>query len=374
MPKPTTPGVYVEEVPSGIRPFEGVSTTTAAILGPVDGNPAPALVTSRHEAAALAGLPTPDGPFLPWAAEGFFLNGGTRLVIVPTDFGEDSLGSALAYLAGRTDVSLLLAPDTLNSAVVQGEAARQAIEGRLVAHAAEQRDKMVLLALPRTVSSVNDPSVAGLPSSGFAACWHPWLTAGGAHSRTMAPTGHVAGIIVRNDVHRGVHKPPANESVHGLASGPLVPSFSTIQQAPFNEAGINLIRDFRAQRRGIRVWGARTRSADPEWRHIAVRRLMIMIEQSLARGLQWAVFEPNDEPLWAKLRASAEAFLQTLWLGGALAGDKPSRAFFVRCDRTTMTEADIAAGRVILLVGVAVVKPAEFLIIRLALATGDVNA
>jgi phage tail sheath protein FI len=281
---------------------------------------------------------------------------------------------ALAHLADRADIALLLAPDTLNRAVVQGAAAQQAIEDRLVAHAAERRDKLVLLALPQTVSSVNDPSVAGLPSSGFAACWHPWLTAAGPQPRTLPPTGHVAGIIVRTDMERGVHKAPANETVRGLTSAPLVPGFSTLEQAHFNEAGINLIRDFRAQRRGIRVWGARTRSADPEWRYIPVRRLTIMIEQSLARGLQWAVFEPNDEPLWARLRASAEGFLQTLWQGGAMVGDTPSRAFFVRCDRSTMTEADLAAGRAVLLVGVAAVKPAEFLIVRLALMTGDANA
>jgi phage tail sheath protein FI len=375
MRKPTTPGVYVQELPSGFRRIEGVSTSTAAILGPVDGDPPPTLVTSPWEARALVGVPTPNGPYLPWAAQAFLLNGGHRLVIISTDFSETSLGAALDHLAGQDGISLLLAPDTVNRTVVRSETARQQIERRLVTHATERRDKLVLLALPQDVSRADHPAVAALPASDFAACWHPWLPAALAEKpRTVPPTGFIAGVIARSDTQRGAHKGPANEPVIGLAAGPLMPGFTTAQQAAFPTAGINLIRDFRPQGRGVRVWGARTRSGDPEWRYIAVRRLAIMVEQALSQGLRWVVFEPNDEPLWAQMRASAGDFLLGMWRGGLLVGDRPERAFFVRCDRTTMTNSDVAAGRVVILVGIAAVRPAEFVTIRLALATGDANA
>jgi uncharacterized protein len=375
MPKPTTPGVYVQEIPSGARAVTPVETGTAAILGPVPGNPAPALVSSAGELAAMVGQPQPDGPFLPWAAEGFFANGGRRLLVVPTDFAPDSFGTALAHLAARSDIALLLAPDLLNPSVVPGISARKPIEARLVAHATEQRDKLLLLALPQSVSSATDPAVTDGPQSAFAACWHPWITARpGRMSRSIPPTGHIAGLIARTDQELGVHKAPANQIVRGLGEPPLAIAVSTARQEPFTTAGINLIRDLRAQNRGVRAWGARTLSADPDWRYINVRRLAILVERSLARGLAWAVFEPDDEPLWARLRASAEDFLFGLWRQGALAGDKPERAFFVRCDRTTMTEADIGAGRIVLLVGLAPLRPAEFLIIRLALTAGAPDA
>ncbi len=132
---------------------------------------------------------------------------------------------------------------------------------------------------------------------------------------------------------------------------------------------INVIRDFRPNNRGIRIWGARVITSDPDHKYLNVRRLLIFIERSIELGLQWVVFEPNAEPLWARVRQTIRDFLTVVWRNGALEGTRPEEAFFVRCDRTTMTQTDIDNGRLIVLVGVAPVKPAEFVIVRIGLWT-----
>jgi phage tail sheath protein FI len=135
-----------------------------------------------------------------------------------------------------------------------------------------------------------------------------------------------------------------------------------------------VIRDFRAHRRDIRVWGARTMSSDGQWRYINVRRLFIFVEESIDKGTQWVVFEPNDEPTWSAVRRSITAFLTTVWRNGALMGATADEAFFVKCDRTTMTQDDIDNGRLICLIGIAPVRPAEFVIFRISQKTIEANA
>ena len=137
---------------------------------------------------------------------------------------------------------------------------------------------------------------------------------------------------------------------------------------------INVIRDFRPDNRAIRVWGARVVTSDPDFKYVNVRRLMIFIEKSVDRGLQWVVFEPNAEPLWARVKRTIGNFLTQVWRDGALEGTTPEQAFFVICDRTTMTQADIDNGRLIVVVGIAPVKPAEFVIIRIGLKTAESEA
>jgi hypothetical protein len=136
---------------------------------------------------------------------------------------------------------------------------------------------------------------------------------------------------------------------------------------------INVIRDFRNMSRGIRVYGGRVITSDSDWKYVNVRRLLIFIEASLDQGLQWVVFEPNAEPLWARVKRSVSNFLTLVWRNGALEGTKPEEAFFVKCDRTTMTQTDIDEGRLICLVGVAPVKPAEFVIVRIGLWTASAD-
>jgi uncharacterized protein len=181
----------------------------------------------------------------------------------------------------------------------------------------------------------------------------------------VPPSGHIAGIYARTDIERGVHKAPANETLRGITG--LEAKLNKEEQDILNPAplNINVLRDFRSASRGYRVWGARVITGDPDWKYVNVRRLFIYLEESIDQGTQWVVFEPNDEPLWARVRRTVTAFLTNVWRDGALQGQTPEEAFFVRCDRTTMSQNDIDNGRLVVLVGVAPVKPAEFVIFRI---------
>jgi hypothetical protein len=211
----------------------------------------------------------------------------------------------------------------------------------------------------------------------YAALYYPWLSIPEPFSETLSvvrdyaipPAGHVLGVYARTDIDRGVHKAPANEVVRGITG--LRRKVNKEQQDILNPypVNINVIRDFRDNNRGIRVYGGRVITSDPDWKYVNVRRLIIFIEASIERGLQWVVFEPNAEPLWARVRRVITNFLTVVWRNGALEGIKPEEAFFVKCDRTTMTQAEIDNGQLIVLVGVAPVKPAEFVIVRIGLWT-----
>ncbi len=184
---------------------------------------------------------------------------------------------------------------------------------------------------------------------------------------TVHPGGHVAGAIVKTDLARGVWKAPADVPLVGVVG--LERTVTEAQQAPLNERGVNVIRDFPG--RGIRIWGARTTSPGSDWKYLNVRRYLIYLEQSMQRGLQWAVFEPNGDLLWANVRQTVEDFLLNEWSVGALLGDKPEKAYFVRCDRSTITQNDLDNGRLVCLVGVAPLKPAEFVIFQISVVVAD---
>jgi phage tail sheath protein FI len=209
--------------------------------------------------------------------------------------------------------------------------------------------------------------------SKYAALYYPWLRLRNPYPGNPAlpgdvsipPGGHVLGIYARSDVTRGVHKAPANEviaGIRGLQRKLTKGEHDILNPSPVN---INVLRDFREQFRGNRVWGARVITSDAEWKYVNVRRLFIYIERSLELGLQWVVFEPNDYDLWARVRRSISDFLTAVWRSGGLMGKTAEEAYFVRCDRTTMTQADIDNGRLIVVIGIAPVKPAEFVIIRI---------
>jgi phage tail sheath protein FI len=209
----------------------------------------------------------------------------------------------------------------------------------------------------------------------YSAFYYPWIRVYDPISRSkplIPPTGHVAGIFARTDIERGVHKAPANEVVRGALD--LEFPVTTTMQDILNPRGVNCIRDFRPDRRGIRLWGARTMSSDGEWKYVNVRRLFLFLEESIDEGTQWVVFEPNDEPLWARVRRTIENFLIRVWRNGALMGTTQDEAFFVKCDRTTMTQDDIDNGRLICLIGIAPVKPAEFVIFRFFQKTADAES
>jgi len=200
--------------------------------------------------------------------------------------------------------------------------------------------------------------------SSYAALYHPWLEVFDPLARKstyMPPSGAVAGIYARSDIERGVHKAPANEVVRGCTG--LSCLYNEGEQDVLNPKGVNLIRSFTG--RGIRVWGARTASSNPLWKYVNVRRLFIYVEESIKANTNWVVFEPNSEALWGRVKRTIELFLSSLWRSGALAGTSPSEAYFVEIGRSTMTQDDIDNGRLICNIGIAPVKPAEFVIFRI---------
>ncbi|MFD1686066.1 phage tail sheath C-terminal domain-containing protein [Halobellus litoreus] len=240
------------------------------------------------------------------------------------------------------------------------------LSGKVVTHCTGMGDRVAILNSPPSP----DPPGALQPTerSDFAAFYYPWLTVG--HPETgrdqdVPPGGHVAGIYARSDQEQGVHKAPANEQVRGIRG--LQKTVSKGDQASLNPRGVNCIRTFRG--RGTRVWGARTTSSDPAWKYVNVRRLFLFVEESIDEGTQWVVFEPNDEQLWARVRQTIRNFLTSVWQDGALMGTTPEQAFYVKCDRSTMTQNDIDNGRLICEIGIAPVKPAEFVIFRISQKT-----
>jgi Bacteriophage tail sheath protein len=188
---------------------------------------------------------------------------------------------------------------------------------------------------------------------------------------SVPPSGHMAGIYARTDTERGVHKAPANVDIRNILD--LEMKINKREQEVLNPKNINVLRDFTADGRGRRVWGARCITSDTQWKYVPVRRLFIFVEASLDRGTQWVVFEPNSYPLWARVTQSITNFLTSVWRDGALMGTKPEEAFFVKCDRSTMSQDDIDNGRLIVLVGIAAVKPAEFVIIRISQFTAGAS-
>lgn len=215
------------------------------------------------------------------------------------------------------------------------------------------------------IASVDDLEPRNISDSRNAAFYYPWIEISDPQTgerKKVPPSGHVAGVYARTDIERGVFKSPANETVLGAIG--LEYEVNDDAQAILKPRGVNVIRHFPG--RGIIVWGARTLASEKVWRYVPVRRLCMFLEESIYNGTQWAVFEPNDEPLWLKLRQSIEPFLLTQWRAGALCGARPEEAFFVKVDSTTMTQDDIANGRLFIIVGVAPVRPAEFVILRIA--------
>ena len=208
--------------------------------------------------------------------------------------------------------------------------------------------------------------------SKFAALYYPWikvLDPVSGTNRFIPPSGHIAGVWARNDNERGVHKAPANEVIRGAVE--LQTQLTRAEQETLNPIGVNAIRSFPG--RGVRVWGARTLSSDPAWRYVNVRRLFNYLEKSILSATQFAVFEPNDPALWGKLSRSISSFLIGEWRKGALFGRTPDEAFFVKCDDETNPADVIDSGQVVCQIGVAPVKPAEFVVFQLSQFSGGTS-
>ena len=399
MPTYQTPGIYIEEIPAGSRPIESVGTATAGFCGiapKTDAHLDKALAVNSwsqfvREFAAEDSQSTP----LSQAVFGFFQNGGGRCYIVNVGrdgslLGDGKRRKGLGLLEEIDEVAIVAAPGFVDVGS----------HNALLDHCELMQDRFAILDSPESVANIDllkkvatagvtrprrpatEEGAAETPVTesgadsggsrprnsdrGFGAFYFPWIVVNDPFSPkenvAVPPSGHIAGIYARTDGTRGVHKAPANETVRGALD--LTYRVTQVEQGELNTMGVNCMRFFPTQ--GIRVWGARTLAdSSSEWRYLNVRRLFNMIEESIARGTRWVVFEPNDITLWKSIRRDITAFLTLQWRQGALQGATPEEAFFVQCDEETNPQEVIDAGQVITVIGIAPVKPAEFVIFRI---------
>jgi hypothetical protein len=345
-------------------PIPLLDTGAAGFVGQAERGPVgePVLVTSLADFADRFGLDSSGlaNPHLAPSVAGFFANGGERLWVVRTATADpfDLIDTGLAALRAVDEVAMVAIPGA-TSLVVQTA---------LIAHARDAGDRLAILdpATLDDLEAIQQQRASLLAAEGHAALYFPWLEAEPLGEPLLVPpSGFVAGVYARND------PPEAPVGQLALATG-VSYAVSDAEQAVLNPLGINAIRQFTAGE--VRVWGARTLASDPEWIYVPVRRTALNLEESIDEGTEWAVFEPNDETLWAQLRADVGDFLLARWQQGWFQGATPDDAYFVRCDLTTMTQDDIDAGRTVVLVGFAPLRPAEFVILRIVHERGAVGA
>jgi hypothetical protein len=395
MPQYLAPGVYVEEVPSAIKPIAGVGTSTAGFIGAVADDVSMPLKPGRtgkksdgsvepadFYPVAAAGTPTlvdgwetfrntfgdiqPGNLTLAHAVYGFFNNGGSRCWITRVPAEEEGIPipdktftDALEGFAAIDEIALVAIPGAVSDAV----------QGAILDHCENEylKDRFAILDGRRTTTLTKAAIQGGARDSSYGAIYYPWIDVGlkddDGNALYQPPSGHIAGVYARVDSERGVHKAPANEVIRGaLGVETLV---SKAGQAGLNPDDINVIRKFDGN---ITIWGAHTLAGkeNAEWRYISSRRLFNYLRESIDEGTQWVVFEPNADELWSKIRRNVGAFLTTVWASGALFGATPEQAFYVRCDETTNPSAVRELGQVVIEIGVALVKPAEFVIFRIS--------
>ena len=314
------------------------------------------------------------------AVNGFYDNGGGKAYVYLMGTGD--LDASASARTRRTSSGCTPSTTAMTSPSTWRPALQPVHQKEVLEHCEVRKDRFAVLDGP--IVSQGDMDIPA-SNKGFGAMYVPWVKitkpswfVGSAqepevtgmmrrkliktskNEMYVAPSGHVAGVFARVDGERGVHKAPANELLLGITG--LSQNINRLEQGQYNDRGINVVRIFKD--RGIRVWGARTLAtkSDPQWRYVNVRRLFIMIEQSIMQGMQWAVFEPNDEFLWGKLTRDVRAYLLRVWRAGALFGRTPEEAFYVKCDSETNPRYLIDAGQVNVQIGICPVKPAEFVV------------
>lgn len=308
------------------------------------------------------------------AAGGYQLAGGeitTKAVSLKDYQGSTSDRTGISGLEPLDDVTMIAVPDLMSS-YLAGEIdlkGVQAVQQAVIDYCENVRYCFAILDAPPNLmpQEVKSWRLTANYDSTRAAVYYPWIeiadmTGNNGRTRKVPPSGHIAGIYARTDETRGVHKAPANEVVRGTLG--LEVMVTKGEHDLLNPIGVNVIRSFPG--RGIRVWGARTLSSDPSWRYINVRRLFNFIEESIERGTQWVVFEPNDQDLWARVTRDVSSFLKLVWRSGALFGTSPDQAFYVKCDAETNPPEVRDVGQLIVEIGLAPVKPAEFVIFRVS--------
>lgn len=407
------PGIYVKEEPGGARPIGAVGTSTAGFVGTAPDpkahvGKAVAVNNWTEFVTQFAAAEQATGTPLSRAVWGFFANGGGRCYIVNHPEGEALEGGGRQ----RSGLQLLEAVDEIAIVAAPGYTGVQNYEA-LLTHCERAEDRVAILDGPLKVGSITElTEVATLSSDGpadagsvagslqeegespppakpkprgegaayrprqssYGAFYWPWIDIYDPLSRTQVttpPSGHLAGVWARVDSTRGVHKAPANEPINGALD--LSYLVTRQEQEVLNPKGVNCIRKFGTE--GIRVWGARTLAAEAdEFRYLNVRRLFLMLKESIAEGTMWIVFEPNEYKLWTSIRTVIGEFLTRVWRDGALFGRTPEEAFFVKCDEETNPSDVRDAGQVVALVGVAPVKPAEFVVFKISQWAGGARA
>ncbi|MEY6433355.1 phage tail sheath C-terminal domain-containing protein [Thioalkalicoccus limnaeus] len=394
---PSTPGVYVIEVPGGPRPIGGVGTSTAAFLGV-----APSRTRNLNEPVACHNWSQFVRTFvqegdkatdLARAVFGFFVNGGTRCYVVNVGEGNSIAGdtkrrTGLACLEPIDEIAIVAAPGYTDSGSYD----------QLLSHCEALGDRVAVLdaplkvddtdrlkemsqnQAPPTVEADGEPSPRSRPrsglrprdsDSGYGAFYFPWIRTHepaefGRGIVAAPPSGHVAGIYARVDATRGVHKAPANELVRGAIG--LEYAVTHAEQAELNRKGVNCIRTIA---NGIRVWGARTLAPEAsESRYINVRRLLNFIKESIREGTNWTVFEPNDAMLRQSVVRDVSNFLRMQWRTGALVGSRAEEAFFVKCDAENNPPEAVDNGQLIIDIGLCPSKPAEFVVFQVTQWSG----
>ena len=404
-----SPGVYIEEVDRGSKPIEAVGTSTAAFIGESSVGPTneAVLITNWAQYTRTFGDFT-HSTNLAHALYGFFNNGGSKAFVcnvsartmtaeqaakesekkeaeakkgpevkpsgAPAPAAPATTAANPALYIGKDEgpgrrtglnvfndipeISLVCAPGQSDSA----------IQDAVISHCENNKYRFAIL---DSAEELGKDGIAKMPKprdSQYAAVYFPWIQVYDPEKGNIfvPPSGHMAGIYARSDTERGVHKAPANEVVRGALE--VATPITKGEQDTLNPIGVNCIRAFAG--RGVRVWGARTLSSDPAWRYVNVRRLFNFVEKSIERGTQWVVFEPNDPDLWARVRRDVGAFLTGVWRSGALFGLNSEEAFFVKCD-AELNPPDVRdRGQLVIEIGMAPVKPAEFVIFRLSQIAG----
>ena len=409
MPQYLSPGVYVEYVPPASLPITGVATSVAGFIGVVandvempaqpgqfqprtdengdpvvdeDGKPVldpipyelapagePILITSWEQFKTKFGefkAGNTGNKILAHAVYGFFFNGGSRCYVLRVATATDIVNPA-------EELEKFEAVDEITIVAIPG-AISQAQHTAIIAHCVKMEDRVAVLdgdqtQAPGSVSGIRP--VGRSQQASYAAIYYPWIKVFDPVSEApdiVPPSGHIAGIYARNDATRGVYKAPANEGIVNAldVSRPI----SKAQQDGLNPEGINVIRSFKGT---IKVWGARTMAdeASADFRYVSTRRYFNFLRESIDEGTQFAVFEPNNLALWQRIKRTVGDFLLNQWREGALFGETPDKAFFVKCDAETNPKEVRELGQVVALIGVAIVKPAEFVIFRIQQIAGE---
>lgn len=381
MPRPAPDPRDAPAPRSGQRPIEAVGTSVAAFVGLAESGPTAIPLRVHSWPAFERGFGADAVAVRPLrgAVHDFFLNGGQSAVVVRVDAGLEGLRQGLRALEPAAEVNLLVLPDVVDpGSGFTAEAGRAAVAD--AAALCERMRAMLLLDPPPEWTSALAVLEAATGGGGLAAA----LGTDSSHAAVFFPrvhrrdqlearnipvvaSGAIAGVIARTDAAVGVWKAPAGaDAVLRGATGVDV----QLRQDDFTKLGrlgVNCLRELPGT--GIVVWGARTLqggdAAGSDWKYVSVRRTALLLEQSIEGGLEWARFEPNDEPLWESVRGSVTEFLLGLFRAGAFRGRSPDEAFFVRCGRDTMTQDDLDEGRLIVEIGFAPARPAEFVVLRI---------